>query len=122
MQYELDFNQKPKTEPEQRGQIVAFPLTRTTLVQRIAGRARSIRSDTARHEFVESRMLEIFRSRQLDGLTRPEARDEIMEFRRAVWWEYWNPTPPRRPSLEPAPTLMFQQAEEIFTHEHKERA
>ncbi|WP_075657389.1 DUF6074 family protein [Pseudochrobactrum sp. B5] len=99
MQFELDFNQPipapvPEAEPERRGELVVFPLTRNLMVQTLAARLRSIRNDAEQKKFMDDCARRFFRSRRDDGLTFKQAHEDVMDFEKAIRAEYRRPTPP----------------------------
>jgi|GEM_PF-5508460 len=81
-------------QPERRGELVAFPLSRHLLVQQIAGRMRSIRDDAAREADLTACLRRFFRSRRDDGLSFSQARADLKTFEAAIRAEYRRPTPP----------------------------
>ncbi|KAB2681383.1 DUF6074 family protein [Brucella pseudintermedia] len=85
---------EPMAGPEPRGQIIAFPMTHHVLVQQTAAVMRSLRDDDLREAYFKRRMVELFRARQMDGLSREEARDDVQAAWRAIRAEYRRPSPP----------------------------
>lgn len=85
---------QPKLQRD--AEVVVFPLTQTAMVQRLAGRLRSIRDDRERTEFLLSRLRSLYRKRAVQGLPRAIVKADVLAFEQAVLTEYFKPTPPLR--------------------------
>jgi hypothetical protein len=93
----LDFKPtevQPKSQRD--AEVVVFPLTQTAMVQRLAGRLRSIRDDRERTEFLLNRLRGLYRKRAAQGLPRAVVKADVLAFEQAVLAEYFKPTPPLR--------------------------
>jgi hypothetical protein len=78
MQLELDFNREPN------GQIVAFPLARNALAQRVAYRYASIRDPEERQAYWHDLYDPLVRKRLAQGLSVDQADEDVCAFGREV--------------------------------------
>lgn len=94
---QLNLFQDNETEraptPSPVGQLIIFPLVHhRSLLQRLAGKLRSIRDPGERDQFFEDRLQALYRSRLADGLSRAEARADVEAFANDLRAEYRVPS------------------------------